>query len=165
MYHPDDVEDDLSPYPDVVVDVVVEYPSRQGGVLNYCNFEVYSLIIPDVPIGRIICISLYPDDPIGRTTKSHEEIPSIVSRFISTIVNIILSCLCPREVGPVSFSGADLLSGKSSERKNINISEALLISTLTLTCVAHKREREVVVAARRRRISLGFYLLSFDHLY
>ena len=78
--------------------------------MNYCNFEVYSLIILDVPIGRIICISLYPDDPIGRTTKNHEEIPSVVSRVISTLVNIILSCLChPREVIPVNFSGADLL--------------------------------------------------------
>ena len=89
-------------------------------MLNYCNFEVYSLIIPDVPIGRIICISLYPDDPIRRTTKSHEEIPSIVSRVISPLVNIILSCLCPpREVGPVNLSEADLLGGKSSEQKNI----------------------------------------------
>ena len=78
-------------------------------MLNYCNFEVYSLIIPDVPIERIICISLYPVDLIGRTTKSHEEIPFVVSRVISTLINII-SCLCPpREVGPVNFSGADLL--------------------------------------------------------
>ena len=77
-------------------------------MLNYCNFEVYSLIIPDVPTGRIICISLYPDDPIGRTTESHEEIPSVVSRVISTLINIILSCLCPpREVIPISFN--DLL--------------------------------------------------------
>ena len=79
-------------------------------LLNYCNFEVYSLIIPDVPIGRIICISLYPDVPIGIITKSHEEIPSDVSRVISTLINIILSCLRPpREVGPVNFSGADLM--------------------------------------------------------
>ena len=78
--------------------------------MNYCNFEVYSLIIPDVPIGRIICISLYPNDPIERTTKSHEEIPSVVSRVIITLINIILSCLCPpREFDPISFSGADLL--------------------------------------------------------
>ena len=71
---------------------------------------MYSLIIPDVPIGRIVCISLYPDDSIGRTTKSHEEIPSVVSQVISTLINIILSCLCPpREVGPVNFSGVDLL--------------------------------------------------------
>ena len=83
---------------------------QEHALLNYCNFKVYLLIIPDVPIGRIICISIYPNDPIGRTTKSHDEIPSIVSRVISPLVNIILSCLCPpREVGPVSFSGADLL--------------------------------------------------------
>ena len=110
MYHPDDVEDDLSPSLAVVVDVVVEYPSRYGGVLNYCNFEVYLLIIPDVPIEIIIYISLYFDVPIGRITKSHEEIPSVVSRVISTLINIILSCLCPpREVGPVNFSGDDLV--------------------------------------------------------
>ena len=79
-------------------------------VLNYYNFEVYLLIIPDVPIRRIICISLYPDVPIGRIPKSHEEIPSFVSWVISNLVNIILSCLCPpREVGPVNFSGADLV--------------------------------------------------------
>ena len=71
---------------------------------------MHLLIIPDVPIKRIICISLYPDVPIGRITKSHEEIPSVVSWFISTLVNIILSCLCPpREVGLVNFSGADLV--------------------------------------------------------
>ena len=91
---------------------------------------MYLLIIPNVPIRRIICISLYPDDPIRRTTKSHDEIRSIVSRVISTLINIILSCLCPpREVDLVSFSGADLLSGKSSERMNINRSEAPLTST------------------------------------
>ena len=78
-------------------------------MLNYCNFEVYLLISLDVPIERIICISLHPDVPIGRITKSHEEIPSVVSRVISTLVNIILNCLCPREVSPVNFSGADLL--------------------------------------------------------
>ena len=61
-------------------------------LLNYCNFEVYLLIIPDVPIERIICISLYPDDPIRRTTNSHEEIPSIVSQVNSNPVNTILSC-------------------------------------------------------------------------
>ena len=43
MYHADDVEYSLSPSPIVVV-VVVEYPYRLGGVLNYCNFEVYLLI-------------------------------------------------------------------------------------------------------------------------
>ena len=80
----------------------------QNLVLNYCNFEVYLLIILYVPIGRIICISLYPDVPIGRITKSHEEIPSIVNRFISTLINIILSCLCPpREIDPVNFSGVE----------------------------------------------------------
>ena len=71
---------------------------------------MYSIIIPDVPVERIICISLYLDDPIKRTTKSHEEIPSVVSPVISTLINIILSCLCPpREVGPVSFNGANLV--------------------------------------------------------
>ena len=78
--------------------------------MNYCNFEVYLLIIPDVPIGRIILISLYLDVPIGRIIKSQEEIPSVVSRVISTLINIILSCLCPpREVGQVNFSEADLV--------------------------------------------------------
>ena len=78
--------------------------------MNYCNFEMYLLIIPDVPIERIICISLYLDVPIRRITKSHEEKPSVVSQVISTLINIILSCLCPpREVVPVSFSGDDLL--------------------------------------------------------
>ena len=82
-------------------------------MLNYCNFEVYLLIIPDVPIGRIICISLYPNVPIGIIAKIHEEIPSVVSRVINTLINIILSCLSPpRDVGPVSFSGADLLEWK-----------------------------------------------------
>ena len=42
MYHPDDVEDVLSPT--AVVDVV-EY-LLVGGVLNYCNFKVYLLIVP-----------------------------------------------------------------------------------------------------------------------
>ena len=58
-------------------------------MLNYCNFEEYSkyiLVVPDALIGRITCISLYPDVPIGRITKSHEEVPSIVSRVISTLV-------------------------------------------------------------------------------
>ena len=41
---------------------------------------------PDVPIGRIIYISLYPDVPIERITKGHEEIPSVVSQVISTLV-------------------------------------------------------------------------------
>ena len=44
-------------------------------LLNYCNFEEYSkyiFVVPDVPIRRI--------------TKSHEEIPSVVSRVISTPV-------------------------------------------------------------------------------
>ena len=79
-------------------------------MLNYCNFEVYLLIIPDVPIGRIICISLYPDVPIKRITKIHEEKPSVVSRVISTLIIIILSCLSPpREVGQINFSGANLV--------------------------------------------------------
>ena len=58
-------------------------------MLNYCNFEEYSkciLLVPDVPIGRIISISLYPDVPIGRITKSHEVVPSVVSRVIITLV-------------------------------------------------------------------------------
>ena len=37
------------------------------------------LLYPDVPIGRIICISMYLGVPIERTTKSHEEVPSFVS--------------------------------------------------------------------------------------
>ena len=53
---------------------------------------------------------LYPDVPIGRITKSHEGKPFIVSRVISTLINIILSCLSPpKEVSPVNFSGADLV--------------------------------------------------------
>ena len=53
---------------------------------------------------------LYPDVPIGRITKSHEEKPSIVSRVISILINIILSCLSPpREFNPTNFSGADLV--------------------------------------------------------
>ena len=62
-------------------------------MLNYCNFKEYSkcvLLVPDVPIERIICISLYPDVPIGRITKSHEEVPFIVSWVISTLRNILL---------------------------------------------------------------------------
>ena len=60
------------------------------GVLNYCNFEEYSkyifLVVPNAPIVRITCINLYPDVPIGRITKIHEEVPSIVSRVVSTLV-------------------------------------------------------------------------------
>ena len=58
-------------------------------MLNYCNFEEYSkyiLVVLDAPIGRITCISLYPDVPIERIIKSHEEVPSVVSRVISTPV-------------------------------------------------------------------------------
>ena len=58
-------------------------------MLNYCYFEEYSkyiLVVSDAPIGRITCISLYPDVPIGRITKSHEEVPFVVSRVISTLV-------------------------------------------------------------------------------
>ena len=47
------------------------------------------LLYPDVPIGRIICILMYPDVPIGRITKSHEEVPSVVSRVISTLGVVI----------------------------------------------------------------------------
>ena len=43
-------------------------------------------MVPDAPIGRITCITLYPDVPIGRINKSHEEVPSVVSRVISTPV-------------------------------------------------------------------------------
>ena len=46
MCYLDDVDDVLYLSPTiVVVDVVVEYPSRQGGVLKYCNFEEYSICI------------------------------------------------------------------------------------------------------------------------
>ena len=60
-------------------------------MLNYCNFEEYSkciLLVLDVPIGRIVCIYLYPDVPIGRITKSHEEVPSVVIRVISTPIMV-----------------------------------------------------------------------------
>ena len=116
-------------------------------------------------LGESFCISLYPDDPIGRTTKSHEEIPSVVSQVISTLINIILSCLCPpREFGPVNFSGADLLSGKSSERKNINRSEALLISTHTHSLMHSAwRERETYLLEGGTHV-FGSCLLSFIHL-
>ena len=43
-------------------------------------------MVLDVPIRRITCISLYPDVPIGRITKSHAEVPYVVSRVISTPV-------------------------------------------------------------------------------
>ena len=66
-------------------------------------------MVPDVPIGRITCITFYPDVPIGRITKSHEEKAFVIIRVISTLINIILSYLCPREVGPINFSGADLV--------------------------------------------------------
>ena len=58
-------------------------------MLNYCNFEKFSkyiLVVPDAPIGRITCISLYPDVPIERITKSHEEDPFVVSWVINTLV-------------------------------------------------------------------------------
>ena len=58
-------------------------------MFNYCNFKEYSkyiLVVLDAPIGRITCIYLYLDVPIGRITKSHEEVPSVVSRVISTLV-------------------------------------------------------------------------------
>ena len=45
-------------------------------------------LILDAPIGIITCISLYPDVPIERITKIHEEVPSIVSLVISTLVVI-----------------------------------------------------------------------------
>ena len=54
----------------------MEAPGQLPGfLLNYCNFEEYSkyiFVVPDVPIGRI--------------TKSHEEVPFVVSRVISTLV-------------------------------------------------------------------------------
>ena len=58
-------------------------------MLNYCNFEEYSkyiFVVPDVSIGTITCINLYPSVPIGRIPKIHEEVTSIVSRVISTRV-------------------------------------------------------------------------------
>ena len=61
-------------------------------MLNYCNFKEYSkyiFVVPDAPIGRITCISLYPDVPIRRINKSPEEVPSVVSRVISTLVVVI----------------------------------------------------------------------------
>ena len=45
-------------------------------------------MVPDAPIGRISCITLYPDVPIKRINKIHEEIPSVVSRVISTLVMV-----------------------------------------------------------------------------
>ena len=42
--------------------------------------------MPDAPIDRITCILLYPNVPIRRITKIHEEFPSVISRFISTLV-------------------------------------------------------------------------------
>ena len=134
----------------------------KGGVLNYCNFKAYLLIIPDVPIGRIICISLYPDVYIERITKSHEEIPSVVSRVISTLVNIILSCLClPREVSPVNFSGADLLEWiiKWTEEYKYKWGSPHFY-TDTHLCIAHG-ERERHICWREAHLFLGivFYLL------
>ena len=122
-------------------------------LLNYCNFELYLLIIFNVPIGRI--------------TKSHEEIPSVVSRDTNTLINIILSCVCPpREFGLVNFSGADLVEWIVKWTKEYILKwGSPHFYTHTLTCVAYRGEREIVVAARRRSISLGFYLLYFDHLY
>ena len=58
-------------------------------MLNYCNFEEYSkyiFVVPDVPIERITCITLYLDVPIEIITKSDEEDPSVVSQVISTPV-------------------------------------------------------------------------------
>ena len=46
---------------------------------------MYILVVPDAPIGRITCITLYPNVTIGRITKSHEEVPSVV-KVISTLV-------------------------------------------------------------------------------
>ena len=43
-------------------------------------------MVPNAPIRRITCIFLYPDVPIGRITKIHEEVPSIVTQVITTLV-------------------------------------------------------------------------------
>ena len=48
-------------------------------------------MVLDAPIGIITCIYLYPDVPIGRITKSHEEVPFVVSRVISTLVLVTQS--------------------------------------------------------------------------
>ena len=81
MCYPDDVDD--VPYLShilVVVDIVVEYPSRQGGVLKYCNFKEYSIciflwslmVLPGEPL-VLLCTPMLL---IKRTNKSHELVPS-----------------------------------------------------------------------------------------
>ena len=70
------------------------------GTIHYCILQGVDVFVtsecihlyilyfigPHAPLGRITCISLYPDVPIGRITKSNEEVPSIVSGVISTLV-------------------------------------------------------------------------------
>ena len=84
-------------------------------MLNYCNFEVYLLITSMFLSGEsfvFYCAPLFlSGEPLRVMGKSPQN-PSVVSRVISTLINIILSCLSlPREVSPVSFSGADLVEG------------------------------------------------------
>ena len=81
MYHLDDVDDVLYLSPIiVVVDVVVDYPSRLGGVLKYCKFEEYSICIslwsPMVLPREPLILLCTPMLLIGRTNKSHEAVPS-----------------------------------------------------------------------------------------
>ena len=53
----------------------------------------------------------------------------------------------------------------SSEQNNINRSEDLLISRHTLTCVAHKRERERAIGGEGGGSVLGFTFYLLGHLY
>ena len=55
------------------------------------NILYVFFVVPDVPTGRITCISLYPMFLIERTNKHHEEVPSIVSQVISTPVVVTQS--------------------------------------------------------------------------
>ena len=83
MCYPDDDDVALSlssiiVFFDVYVDV--EYPSRYGGVLKYCNFEEYSICIflwsPMVLLGDPLVLNCTPMLLIGRINKSHEVVPS-----------------------------------------------------------------------------------------
>ena len=53
---------------------------------NVFTFIYCISLVHNAPIRRITCISLYPDVPIERITKSHEEVPFVVSQVISTLV-------------------------------------------------------------------------------
>ena len=53
----------------------------------------------------------------------------------------------------------------SSEQKNINRVRHLSFETHTLTCVAHKRERERVVVGEGGGSILGFTFYLLGHLY